>query len=99
MFREFEIAMDIPNNFLDLLKGSPNARQSKTVKELWVCSVWAVLWSSWIKRNSRIFRDEYVSVFNMWDNILDWVAIWIKSCKNFKFIPFSKLSMGWSFLL
>ena len=99
VFREFGINIEIPNNFLDLLNGCPNAQYTKSVKELQVCVVWAVLWGIWIKRNSRIFRDEYVSVFNLWDNILYWVAIWVKSCKDFKFIPFSELSMGWSFLL
>ena len=31
--------MEISNNFLDLLKGCPNARYTNTIKAFWVCVV------------------------------------------------------------
>ena len=99
VFREFGVSSEIPNNFLDLLEGCLNARYNKTIKALWVCVVWAVLWGIWLERNSRTFFGEYVSVFNLWDKILFWVALWVKSRKEYKFIQFFDLSMGWSFLL
>ena len=99
VFSEFRLSWEVPNNLLDLLKGCLNVRWSKTIKKLWVTVVWAVSWGIWRERNSRIFKEEYESVFNLWDKILYWVAIWVKSCKHFTGIPFSALSMGWSFLL
>ena len=62
-------------------------------------AVWAVLWGIWRERNARIFTEEYESFFNLWDKILYWVAIWAKNSKAFRNIPFSDLSIGWSFLL
>ena len=91
--------MEIPNNFLELLKGCPNARWNSSVKVFWVCVVWAVLWGIWKERNLRIFNDNYNSVFNLWDKILYWVAICVKSRKDFRYIPLSDLSMGWNFVL
>ena len=38
-------------------------------------------------------------VFILWDKIRYWVAIWVKSRKEFRHIRLSDLSMGWSFLL
>ena len=91
--------MEIPDNLLDLLIGCSDARWNKKVKALWVCVVWAVLWGIWKEMNSRTFSNENVSAFNLWDKILFWVAIWIKSRQDFRHISFSDLSMGWSFLL
>ena len=112
MFREFGLLMEIPDNILDLLKGYSVAQWNKSIKALysvaqwnksikalWVCVVWAVLWGIWKERNSRIFSDEYVSVFNLRDKILFWVALWIKSRQDFRDIPLFDLSKGWSFLL
>ena len=89
----------MPNNLLDLLNGCSNARWTKTIKALWVSVVWVVLWGIWKERNAKTFTDEYESVFNLWDKILYWVTIWVKSRKAFRIIPFFDLSMGWSFLL
>ena len=88
---------EVLDNFLDLLKGSSNACWTKTIKELWVCVVWAVLWGIWRERNSRTFNNVYGSFYNLWDKILYWVAIWVKSCKDFNDIPFSDLSIGVEF--
>ena len=99
MFIEFGVPSERPNNLLDLLQGCLNARWSKTTKQLWVTVVWAVTWGIWRERNSRIFADECESVFNLWDKILYWVAIWVKSSKHFRSILFSDLSMGVEFLI
>ena len=99
MFREFGVALNVPDNILNLLNGCSYARWSTKVKKLWVCAVWAVLWGIWIERNARVFSDVYDSVHNLWDKILYWVAIWIKNHKDFRHISLSDLSMGWSFLL
>ena len=85
--------------FLICSKDLQNARWTKTIKELWVCMVWTVLWGIWRERNSRIFNSVYESFYNLWDKILYWLAIWVKSCKDFNDISFLDLSMGWSFLL
>ena len=63
------------------------------------CVVWTVLWGIWKERNSRTFSRTYDSVHNLWDKILDWVAIWVKSHKDFRHISISELTMGWSFLM
>ena len=47
VFREFGVISEVLNNFLDLLKGCSNARWTKTIKALWVCVVWAILWGIW----------------------------------------------------
>ena len=82
-----------------MLKGCPNVRWNSSVKALWVCAVWAVLWGIWKERNLRTFNNEYNSAFGLWDKILYWVAIWVKSRKDFRHLPLSDLSIGWSFLL
>ena len=87
MFSELGAVMDIPNNLLDLLKGSPNARWNNSIKVLWVCVVWAILWGIWKERNFRTFNDEFDSIFVLWDKIRYWVAIWVKSSKDFRHIP------------
>ena len=76
-----------------------NERWNRTIKDLWVTVVRAVLWGIWKERNSRTFIEEYESVFNLWDKILYWVAIWVKSRQDFRCTPASDLSIGWSFLL
>ena len=99
IWREFGPALETPDNFLDLLNVSTLFRWNKSVREFWVIVVWAVLWGIWKERNSRIFCEEVVTSFTLWDKILYWVAIWAKSLKDFRLIPLSNLSMGWSFLL
>ena len=99
MFREFVLIIDILDNILDLLKVYSVARWNKTIKVLWVCVVWVVLWGIWKERKSRIFNDQFASVFDLWDKILFWVVLWIKSRQDFRHILLSDLSMGWSFLL
>ena len=47
VFREFQVLSDVPNNFLDLLKGCSNARWTQKIRSLWVCVVWAILWGIW----------------------------------------------------
>ena len=99
VFREFDLDIDTPGNLSDLLIGCSNLRWNKRAKALWDCVLWAVLWGIWKERNSRTFNDEKISPFNLWDNILVWVATWIKSHQEFRLISFSDLSMGWSFIL
>ena len=99
VFSEFGAPTEAPNNLLDLLEGYLNARWNRTIKDFWATVVWAVLWGIWRERNSRTFTNEYKPVFNLWDKILYWVAIWVKNRKDFRCIPISDLSMGWSFLL
>ena len=89
----------MPNDLLDMLQGCLNARWNRTTKDLWVTVVWEVLWGIRGERNSRTFTYKYKSIFNLWDKILYSVAIWVKSRKDFRCIPISDLSMGWSFLL
>ena len=79
VFREFGLLMDISDNILYLLKAFSVARWNNSIKALWVCVIWAVLWGIWKERNSRIFSDQFVSVFNLWDKILFLVALWVKS--------------------
>ena len=43
IFREFGVTTEIPNNFLDLLKGCPNECYTNTIKALWLCVIWAIL--------------------------------------------------------
>ena len=99
VFKEFDLTVELPNTLLDLLIGCSEVRWNKKVKIIWVCVVWAVLWGIWNERNSRTFSDENILAFNLWDKILFWVAIWIKTRQDFRHISFSDLSMGWSFLL
>ena len=65
VFREFGVFLEIPNNFLDLLKGCSNARWTNTIKELVVCVVWTVLWGVWGERNSRTFNNMYTNLFSI----------------------------------
>ena len=99
MFSEFGIGGEFPNNLFDLLDHYSGTRWEKSIKFLWVCVVWTVLWAIWIERNSRTFNKDSLSVSNVWDKILLSVAIWIKNVRDFRNTPLSVLSMGWSFLL
>ena len=99
VWREFGLALVTLDNILDLLKVCTHARWNKLVRALWVLVVRAVLWGIWKERNSRIFSDEFVSAFTLWDKIHYWVAIWAKSRQDFRDIPLTDLYMGWSFLL
>ena len=99
VFTEFDLTVKIPASLYDLFGGCCDARWNKKVKALWVYAVWAVLWGIWKEKNARLFSDEYNSAFILWDKILFWMAIWIKSHQDLRLISFFDLSMGWSFLL
>ena len=45
VFSEFGINMELPNKFLDLLDHCSGTRWKKSIKSLWVCVVWAVMWT------------------------------------------------------
>ena len=44
VFREFNRAINLPDNLFDLLLRSFDIRWNKKVKALWICAIWAVLW-------------------------------------------------------
>ena len=70
VFYEFRLHIGVPTNlFLLLIQGS-DKKWKKLIKSLWVCVVWAVSWTIWKERNSRIFTETYISIPNLWDNIL-----------------------------
>ena len=94
VWREFGLDLETPDNILDLLKICTLSRWNKSVRAFWVIVVLAVLWGIWKERNSKIFCDEVVSVYSLWDKILYWVALWAKSQKDFSYILLSDLSMG-----
>ena len=99
VFYEFGLDIDVPGSLFLLLDHCSLKRWKKQIKSLWVSAVWAVLWAIWKERNSRIFSDKYNSVTNLWDKILFWVGVWVKTLKDFKSTSLTDLSMGWSFLL
>ena len=99
VFNEFGLHFEMLHNLLHLLQQGTKKRWKKSIETLWICAVWAVTWATWKERNSRIFTEKYVSIFNLWDKILFWVGIWVKTLSVFKNISLTDLSMGWKFLL
>ena len=99
VFNEFGLDTQVPDNLFHLLDQCSNKQWKKPIKSLWVCAVWAISWAIWKERNTRIFSEEYVPVSNLWDKILFWVGIWVKTLTDFRSISLTDLSTGWSFLL
>ena len=99
VFNEFGLDTEVPDNLFHLLDHCSDKRWKNSIKSLWVCAIWAVSWAIWKERNSRIFSNEYVPVSNLWDKILFWVGIWVKTLNDFRSFSLTDLSMGWSFLL
>ena len=62
VFSEFGIDLELLDNFVVLLDQVFGIRSKKSIKSLWVCVVWVVLWAIWKEKNSRIFNKEYASV-------------------------------------
>ena len=99
VFNEFGLHTDVPADLFLLLDLGSDKRWKRSIKSLWVCAVWAVMWAIWKERNSRIFNEKYLSASNLWDKIMFWVGTWVKTLKDFESVSLTALSMGWSFLL
>ncbi|GKU94169.1 hypothetical protein SLEP1_g7697 [Rubroshorea leprosula] len=97
------ISVNLENNCWKSFEQFGVQAKEACVKEAWDCIWNVVVWSVWLARNQKIFRDSDVNISKLFDQIQLKSFLWIKSRKSrclftlsdWLFDPMSCLKVNW----
>lgn len=73
--------------------------RDKDASQLWQCGVFAVLLCIWIERNSRIFKEQFLSWSILWNSAVYLASFWALVNGAFRGMPISEIQPDWIALL
>lgn len=67
----------VPKNVEELLStGLWGFGRDKDKRNLWICTIFSIIWCLWLVHNTRIFRDQVISNQFLWDRIVFLATPW-----------------------
>ena len=68
-------------------------------RALWNSMIVALMWTSWMERNDRIFNDKEIQLQDIFEKTKYLASVWASTDKSFRGFPLSLIVNNWADVL